>query len=503
MPRRPGKPTSSTKVGQPSPDDLHGASASADAGAAQDRRPAADKSLEARAEMVGRRELDVTERERRIAERENAMAMRDERMAAREAACLKEELELRARQDATAPQRREMEARERTLSGREQEVEAAQNALEERQRDVESREHALQGRERVLQEREATLSEREEELSVREAAVEEALSLVDDSQAAAAPPQPAASAFAEAAVPHAEPTSSSQDADERARVMDDTEQFLGLMRQFPALAAIEPNVQKALSGPINRSVLTSLYTLAIRTLADQKKTDAALNNRIASLQQALLDKQRGLEDANVQLSSLKEDFDRYRTRQKAEQETFTVRANEQLLQHIVPVSDNFNRALAAAEGASNVDAVLNGVRMIQRMFEDVLQKGGLVPIEATGRPFDPTIHEALMDVQMTDVPEGTVVEEVQRGYYLAGKVFRPALVKVARGGRRNAAATAVEAKVAAVAPVDTAAAVAPPAPAAAQSADMSHAAGSTPQAAGVAPRGFGGTPQASAPGAEP
>ncbi len=70
--------------------------------------------------------------------------------------------------------------------------------------------------------------------------------------------------------------------------------------------------------------------------------------------------------------------------------------------------------------------------MIHRQFEDVLAKEGLVPIKAAGLPFDPRVHEALMEVETTDVADDMVYEEVQRGYYLAGKVFRPALVKVAR-----------------------------------------------------------------------
>jgi molecular chaperone GrpE len=150
----------------------------------------------------------------------------------------------------------------------------------------------------------------------------------------------------------------------------------------------------------------------------------------------LREKEKALVDANAAVTSLQEDFERHRNRSRNEQEGMTVRANEELLRRVVPISDNFARALAASETATNVEAVLSGVKKIYRLFDDVLSQEGLVPIKAEkGDAFNPKVHEALMEIETIEVADDAIYEVVQRGYMLGGKVFRPALVKVAREPR--------------------------------------------------------------------
>lgn len=226
--------------------------------------------------------------------------------------------------------------------------------------------------------------------------------------------------------------------EERKQIVERVEQLLGTIRQVPALETLASRVRAAMTTNITTAVMCDIYLSAIRALLEgQAKNDSALQTRMRVLENIIAEKQGELDQSSVLLSSIKQDFDRYRTRHETEQEALTVRASEQLLHNVLPVADNLERAIAAAEGATNVDAVLNGVKMIQRIFEDVLAKEGLVPIAALGLPFDPRVHEALMDVQTTEVPEDTVFEEVQRGYYLGSKVFRPAMVKVARRSPRQ------------------------------------------------------------------
>jgi molecular chaperone GrpE len=100
---------------------------------------------------------------------------------------------------------------------------------------------------------------------------------------------------------------------------------------------------------------------------------------------------------------------------------------------LLPVLDNFQRALQAMEQTDNRDALVEGVRLTQKQLQDALAKIGVEPISAQGQPFNPDLHEAIMQTPASDEhPANTVVEEIQPGYTLRGKVLRPALVRVAQ-----------------------------------------------------------------------
>lgn len=124
------------------------------------------------------------------------------------------------------------------------------------------------------------------------------------------------------------------------------------------------------------------------------------------------------------------DFENFRRRARQEREEILKYGACRLVENMLPVLDNFERALKA-EG-QDLESFLAGVSLIFRQLQDVLQKEGVKPIEAVGTEFDPTKHEAVMGVESPDHPDNTVVEEVQKGYYLHDKVIRPAMVKVAK-----------------------------------------------------------------------
>ena len=128
-----------------------------------------------------------------------------------------------------------------------------------------------------------------------------------------------------------------------------------------------------------------------------------------------------------------------------EREDYTRYANESLLREILPVLDNFERALQAAKGEPAAAAVTAGVELIQRELLRVLEKFGVTSFDSVGQPFDPTRHEAVARVSAPGQPEMTVVGETARGYMLHGRVLRPAMVTVAMGdsgsaGQANGAA---------------------------------------------------------------
>ncbi|MCL6516342.1 nucleotide exchange factor GrpE [Alicyclobacillus sp.] len=135
-----------------------------------------------------------------------------------------------------------------------------------------------------------------------------------------------------------------------------------------------------------------------------------------------------VERLRQQLLRAHADFDNFRRRTRQEKEDLQWFANKQLLVELLPVVDNFERALAASGEASDLRA---GVEMVHRQLVGILEKFGVTPVPAVGEKFNPTVHEAVMQEPAGEGAEpGVVVQELQRGYMLKDKVLRPAMVKV-------------------------------------------------------------------------
>ncbi|HEV2920513.1 MAG TPA: nucleotide exchange factor GrpE [Actinomycetota bacterium] len=132
------------------------------------------------------------------------------------------------------------------------------------------------------------------------------------------------------------------------------------------------------------------------------------------------------------LRRLQADFDNYRKRTLREQTARTASASQALVARLLPVLDNFELAVSAAEQSRDFDRMLKGVEMVLGALREVLEGEGLVKIEAEGKPFDPERHEAVIAVEQEDAEPGTIVDIVRTGYELGGKVLRPAMVKVAK-----------------------------------------------------------------------
>jgi molecular chaperone GrpE len=123
------------------------------------------------------------------------------------------------------------------------------------------------------------------------------------------------------------------------------------------------------------------------------------------------------------------EFENYRKRVARDQESLAARAHERLVKELLPVLDDLERALEAAE--EHEEAKLEqGVRLVQRELREALAGEGLVEIETNGR-FDPHVHEALLS-QPSDEDEGSILEVLQKGYRLGDRVLRPARVVVSQ-----------------------------------------------------------------------
>jgi molecular chaperone GrpE len=125
------------------------------------------------------------------------------------------------------------------------------------------------------------------------------------------------------------------------------------------------------------------------------------------------------------------DFENFRKRSDREKSDYFKYAMAGLLKELLPVLDNFDRALDHAEQG---DDFHRGVLLIYKQLFDGLKKHGLRPIDEAGVPFDPRIHEGVVTEENPSVPSQTVVAILQKGYFLHDRVLRPAMVKVAVGG---------------------------------------------------------------------
>ncbi len=124
------------------------------------------------------------------------------------------------------------------------------------------------------------------------------------------------------------------------------------------------------------------------------------------------------------------DFDNYRRRTRQEKEELAKYATAGMIESLLPVIDNFERAIQAGKTADADSPLLQGIEMVYKQFMDVLSSAGLEEIESLGKPFDPFLHEAVMKEPSEEHEEGTVVEVLQKGYRLKDRVIRPAMVKV-------------------------------------------------------------------------
>ncbi len=132
------------------------------------------------------------------------------------------------------------------------------------------------------------------------------------------------------------------------------------------------------------------------------------------------------------------DFDNFRKRTRKDLEDSERRGKEDVIREVLPVLDNLERALTAVAalpadaGVAEVKGIVDGVKMVLKLFEDQAARLGLARIKTVGERFDPGIHDAIQQVETDEHPAGTVIQEIVAGYRLGEKLVRPAMVIVAR-----------------------------------------------------------------------
>ena len=127
------------------------------------------------------------------------------------------------------------------------------------------------------------------------------------------------------------------------------------------------------------------------------------------------------------------EFENHKKRMERERAKILAYANEVLLEKFLPVVDNLERALAAATSDAGHDGLVAGVELTLRELKEFLRREGVDPIEAIGGPFDPTIHEAVSTQPSSEIPEGVVIDQIEKGYRFKERILRPAKVIVSSG----------------------------------------------------------------------
>ena len=151
----------------------------------------------------------------------------------------------------------------------------------------------------------------------------------------------------------------------------------------------------------------------------------------------LEEKSKLCDERHDQLLRLHAEFDNFKKRTAREYESLTKYANKRLISEMLPVIDNFKRAVDSADKVSNINDLKNGIKLVLKQFEDILKQNGLEEIGSDGTQFNPDKHEAVIQVETDEHPEDTVIEEVRTGYRLHGNVIRPSLVKVSKKISKN------------------------------------------------------------------
>ena len=164
-------------------------------------------------------------------------------------------------------------------------------------------------------------------------------------------------------------------------------------------------------------------------LATPELPPATADERLASVQAER-------DETKDRLLRLAAEFENWKKRARKEQDDAVAQAREKVLREMLDVVDNLERAVAMQAGGNGVvdgAAVLKGVNLVLRLFQQKLERNDVRPFEAKGQPFDPRQHEAISRVESAEVPAGAVANELQKGYRIGERLLRPAMVAVSSG----------------------------------------------------------------------
>ncbi len=182
--------------------------------------------------------------------------------------------------------------------------------------------------------------------------------------------------------------------------------------------------------------LTETIDEELHLLMDEDRKEK--EKEIDELKKKLEEKEKELKEHHDRLLRLAADFENYKKRTAKEKEDWTKFANEDLIRAILPFIDNLERAVNHAQKVSDTGVLIEGVRLTIQQLLQTLSRFGLSAFESVGKPFDPTVHEAMLVVETDQHEPNQVVEEFQKGYLLKDRLLRPATVSVSKAPEKEA-----------------------------------------------------------------
>ena len=169
----------------------------------------------------------------------------------------------------------------------------------------------------------------------------------------------------------------------------------------------------------------------IRKIIEKEEALKNIEEELSETKKLVQEKDNLSKEYLKHLERLQADFDNYKKRQEKKQKEFIEFANEELINNLLSVMDNLERALDSTENEKDIKAIKEGINNTLKEFRNILNKEGVKPMQSIGHRFDPYKHEAVMKIDTDKYSEDTITEEFRKGYYIKSKVLRPAMVKVA------------------------------------------------------------------------
>lgn len=171
-------------------------------------------------------------------------------------------------------------------------------------------------------------------------------------------------------------------------------------------------------------------SVAEESLSDLKETVSRLQTELEGKEREIADLKKAVEELKDKFLRSVAELDNVRKRTEREKEEYFQYALSELLRDILPILDNFERALKASEEEVDGKTFREGVELIYRMMLNLIKKHGVRPIEIESKKFDPNLHQALASEESAEVNEPEIKEELQKGYLIHNRLLRPTMVKV-------------------------------------------------------------------------
>lgn len=192
----------------------------------------------------------------------------------------------------------------------------------------------------------------------------------------------------------------------------------------------EENKEKELNSE-QKDIDKDLKVNNSQTTEESGLPETALDTDIEKLQKQLDESEKLVSSYKDQLLRLAAEFENFKKRVEQDKIEFIKFSNEKIIKELLPILDDFSRALANGKATPDFDAFYRGVDLIYQKLLKLLESKGVKPIESVGKEFDVTYHDVLMQVPRSDVKPHTIIEEVERGYMLHDRVIKHAKVIVA------------------------------------------------------------------------